>query len=294
MKYGIAALAILIPAAFACADRSVDETKPAAADGDVEIAIVSGSLTLTGWDRNEIRVVGTLGDDVEEFEFEVDGGDTEIRVKLPNNRRNRDGHARLEISLPSGSSIEAKTISAPIAVRGVYGRSIELKAISGKILVEDCRGEVQADVVSGTIDIAGDHESVEAESVSGSITIDGVTTEVDAQTVSGAITVTAGALRECALEALSGRIRYEGGLAPDGELDIEAFSGAVDVTFSEEVFGDYEIETFNGRIENAFGPEPQRKSRFGPGYEVRFTHGSGGKAQVRINSFNGRVELKNR
>ena len=294
MRVAIMFMTVLVPLTMAWSDTKVDSTKPAQPDGDIEIKIVTGSLKITGWDRNEIRVQGTLGDDVEKFIFEIDGDDAEIRVVLPKRRRGRvDRKARLEINVPRGSSIQVSVVSAPIELRGLSGDDIEVEAVSGKITIDDCRGDVDVETVSGSILIDGHHASVRVEAVSGTITIRGVSDEVDVETVSGSIDIEGAALRECKIEVLSGRVKYQGGLAPDGELDIEAFSGSVEIIFTNEVAGRYRIETFSGRIQNSFGPEPRKKNRFGPGYELDFTHGDG-DAEIQVNTFSGSVTLRTR
>ena len=291
MKRYVLVWALLAPTLWAWADRSIDETKPASGDGEITIKIVTGSLVIYGWDRDEIRVQGTLGEDVEEFIFEVDDDDAEIEVKLPKRRRgNVRGTSKLEISVPARSSVEASTVSAPISVSGVIGPDIELDAVSGRITVDDCRGELDVEVVSGAIQIDGNHETVNAESVSGRIEIRGVQREVKGETVSGGIEIYGGALEEVSLESVSGKILYEAGLAQGGELEIEAFNGGVEINFTSDVGGRYEIETFNGRISTNFGPDPQRKSRYGPGNELKFEHGDG-DARIKVNSFNGAVSI---
>ena len=57
--------ALLLFCGAAWADESVDRTIPASAAARIEIENVAGSIEVTGWDRNEVHIVGTLGDDVE-------------------------------------------------------------------------------------------------------------------------------------------------------------------------------------------------------------------------------------
>ena len=53
----LAATALLCTVAgVGWADEPIDETKPAAADGRVVISNLSGSVMVTGWDRDEISV----------------------------------------------------------------------------------------------------------------------------------------------------------------------------------------------------------------------------------------------
>ena len=57
----------------AVADEQVNKTIDASPDGYVEIYNTSGSIEVTGWDRDEIEIKGTLGDSVEELVVERDG-----------------------------------------------------------------------------------------------------------------------------------------------------------------------------------------------------------------------------
>lgn len=294
MRYGLIWTLCMAVAMTAGASREVDETKSVEADAEIEIVIVSGSIEVTGWNRNEIRVEGTLGDDIEEFIFEVDEDEAKIEAKPPKNKRrkrNAEVRAVLKISVPSGSSLEIRAVSAPITVTDVHGDSHEIRTVSGKILIDDCSGELEVNVVSGSIEVDGDHDSVEAGTVSGRVTIRGVSDSVEVETVSGSISISAGSLRRCDIEVLSGKIHYEGALTADGRLDVEAFSGTVHLDFTEPVYGRYDIETFSGGITCDFGPEPKRQSRFTPGRTLKFTHGDG-DARVSVETFSGKVIIE--
>ena len=58
----------------AMADRTIDETVPAEPDGEVSIELIAGSVLIVGWERNEVRVTGTVGDDVKEVDISSRGG----------------------------------------------------------------------------------------------------------------------------------------------------------------------------------------------------------------------------
>lgn len=293
MRYGLVSALCLAVAMTAGAERKIDETKSIEADAEIEIVIVSGSIEVVGWDRNEIRVEGTLGDEIEEFIFEVDDDEATIEVKVPKSKR-RKRHAEvraiLKISVPSKSSLEVRTSSAPVTITDVHGDDHEIRTISGKAIIEDCSGNLEVNVVSGSISVDGNHESVEAGSISGGVTIRGVSDSVEVETVSGSIDVVAKTLRRCSIEGLSGRIHFEGTLTEDGRLDVESFSGSVHLDFTKPVYGRYDIETFSGGIECDFGPDSKRKSRFLPGRTLKFRHGDG-NARVSVESFSGKVTI---
>ena len=56
----LAALAGLFASAPAAAQRRVERGVPAAADATIRIYNLTGSTTITGWDRDSVALVGTL------------------------------------------------------------------------------------------------------------------------------------------------------------------------------------------------------------------------------------------
>lgn len=272
--------------------KDVDETLDAEADGRVYVSNVSGDIVVKGWNRNQVRVVGEVGDDVEEFIFEVDGSETTIKVKVPK----RSGHfsnasADLEISVPEGSSVDVGTVSADIDVSGVNG-SLDLQSVSGDIDAVFGGGDIEAETVSGDVDIDGNGEDGEADlgSVSGDISADNLSGNLSAGTVSGDVDVTNGDFERTSLETVNGDIDYEAVLRDGGKLTATTVNGSIDLDFDGDVSARFEIETFNGSINNCFGPDPKRTSRYTPGLELSFTEG-GGNGRVAVDTMNGSISI---
>ncbi len=144
---------VALPIAASCSEDSIDRTVAAQAQGEVQISNVSGTVDVRGWDRNEIKVTGDIGEDVERVDIETNGGRTVIKVVLPRGS-SHDGDATLEIQVPRMSSIEVSAVSADVSSRGVLGTQ-RIKTVSGEI----------------TADVAGDNSEV--RSVSGDITVRG-------------------------------------------------------------------------------------------------------------------------
>lgn len=272
--------------------RDVNETMGADPSGSVEIYNTAGSVTVEGWSRNEVEVVGTLGNEVEDFVFERDGDDILIKVKAKKGRSGGRGYtSELSIKVPKDSSIDVATVSADIDVRGVYG-ALEATSVSGDIDLQAYGAEVEAETVSGDIDIQGDGKDSIAElvSVSGDVSAEKLAGEAQLETVSGDATLVRGAFDDVAIETVNGDIVFEAGLRKGARVAIETVNGKVNVDFIGDVSAEIEVETFNGRIRNCFGPEPERVSRYTPGYELRFTEG-GGDGQVSISTLNGGLNL---
>lgn len=288
----LTAAALLLVALPAAAAKAVDESVPANPDVRIHIESLAGRIQVSGWGSNEVRVTGTAGDDTDGVSVRGDAADLHIEVEIPEGhyKGHRDLDADLEISVPAGARIEVETVSAGITVDGVA--FAEAESVSGR--VEVTGGErVEAGSVSGDVKVTAVSGPVSAETVSGKLEISGVERRVEASTVSGEVHVSAGLVEEASFESVSGSVYFEGGLAAGGRLDAECHSGTVDLAFDSGISADFSVETFSGRIDNRLtGDTARRTSEFGPGYELEFSTGGGGR--VEVESFSGTVILRTR
>ena len=287
-RIGILALTMAAAAMPAAAQQRVDETKPAAKDGAVEVHNVAGSVRVTGWDQDQVAVTGTLGRGTERLEFTAGERRTVVRVVLPHNAHHVDG-SDLEIKVPRGSSLEVNTVSADISADKVSGETV-LESVSGEITVGGEPKRFTARTVSGDVDITAASAPGQAKSVSGTVKLNGVTGDVEAGSVSGDISVKGDGISHVDLETTSGDIRLDAGLAKDGRVTAKTVSGTVELVLPAATSADFDVTTFSGHITNAFGPEAKRTSEYGPGKELSFSTGTGGRIVAR--SFSGNVHLR--
>ena len=112
--------------------QRVDETRAAQPTGTVRINVVRGEISIEGWDRDEVLVKGLLDEELEEFVFEVDGGETEIEVRIPRNNNswhNRD-ETDLVIHVPENSNIAFRGVSVDVDANGTRG-NVEIGVVNG-------------------------------------------------------------------------------------------------------------------------------------------------------------------
>lgn len=293
MKTVLLTLAALLTGSLAASSQTtVEQTRPLSPNGTVEIENLAGSVTVMGWDRNEVRVSGQLGRDVVGLEVDGDGDEVDIEVEVSNfKNKSRGGlESHIEVQVPRGANVSVETLSADVEVADFGGR-LELESMSGNFRVA---GEVQAAVlesVSGNIRLDGNRTRVDAESVSGDVTLSGVAESVDVETVSGNVDVGASSVRNASLTSVNGRIEFNGVLASDARLDVEAHSSNVVVTLPETTSATFDLGTFSGEITNDFGATAKSGQGFLPGRRLEFTLGSG-DASVSVECFSGNIRLK--
>ena len=288
-----ALICVLTSLAFpwlAHAATSVDEHRAANPQGAVEIDNVAGLIDVQGWDKSEVAVTGTIGKDVERVEVAGEGNRTSIRVVLPQGHHwgMRDGEAHLVIHVPTNSSVAASMVSADLKVSAVHG-GLELRTVSGNISGEG-GGDVHANAVSGDIHLtANSAKVIEVKAISGNIVLTGGNADVEATTVSGDAQLTLGTVSRARFKTVSGNLSATLAAAADAQIEGESVSGDVKLDFASAPAADFDIQTISGEIDNCFGPKPI-ESRHGPGARLTFKTGDS-SARVRISSHSGDVRL---
>ncbi|HEV2111020.1 MAG TPA: DUF4097 family beta strand repeat-containing protein, partial [Gammaproteobacteria bacterium] len=197
------------------ADRSVNETRTAKPDGEVRIDNLAGSVRIHGWDKNQVRVTGTLGEEVERLEITSDDSGISIRVVLPHHGRGDncgECSADLNIDLPAASRLEVSTVSADIDARDLTG-SEELGTVSGNLVLDSSASRIDVRSVSGDVAVSGSAKSgrYSATSVSGTVQVSGVDGSLHAESVSGDVKVGNSRLSGAEVSSTSGNLTYEGG-----------------------------------------------------------------------------------
>ena len=275
--------------------RPVSGRRTMAPDGEVRIENVSGSIKVVAWDRSEVEVKGTVGEDVERLEFGGSDDYTTIKVVLP--RRHcgfDDASAELTISVPRMARLEIETVSADISVADSAG-AIRVNSVSGEVALRTRSRDITASSVSGEVDVVGSGAAgrISASSVSGDVRIEGVDAELELESVSGDAKLQRSKVSRLSMQSTSGDVTYSGTLQAGGAYEFQTVSGDVTVTLEGARDATFEISSFSGDIDNSFGPQARRTDKYAPGLELRFTEGKG-SARVRINTLSGEARLDGR
>lgn len=283
-----AVLAVAAPAAPPALAAQVDERRPAAADGLVEIENPAGSVRVVGWGKAEVAVTGALGRRAS-LNLTGDGRRTRVEVEV-------EGHPHatrsdIEVRVPAGSRLSVESFASSIVVSEVTG-PVTAETVNGSVSIAGSVKEVSAESVNGSVEVSGSPTRVHAGTVNGALTIRGARGELTASTVNGEVRVVAGGTFERAqLESVSGAIHFEGALAPRADLRAQTVSGEVELVLPASVAADFTVSTFSGNIDTDFGQARYRTGRHSPQKELTFSTGGGG-AKVAIETLSGSITLR--
>jgi hypothetical protein len=289
-RIAICALAALVvPWSLVHAGRAIQERRAADPQGEVEIVNLSGMVEVHGWDRNEVEVGGTAGENVERVDVSSAGNRTSIHVVSRSAHSwGSDGEAHLVVHVPAKSAVMATLVSANFKVTGLSG-DLKLQTVSGRVSGE-VSGDIRAATVSGDVQLtARAATAIEIKTISGDIRLMGGGGDVDITSVSGSATIELSDVTRGRFKSVSGDLTAALTLMPGGQIDSESVSGNVSLKFASTPNAEFDVQSFSGDIRNCFGPKPV-ESRYGPGRRLQFKNGEG-HAHVRVNTKSGDVEL---
>jgi DUF4097 and DUF4098 domain-containing protein YvlB len=269
------------------AKTPIEESRPIAADGLVEIDNLAGSMEITTWDKPEVRVSGELGEDVEELEIQESATGVKIRVRNRQDQRNVD-ETILRLQVPPTVSVQAESVTADLTVRELNGNSLVFATVTGDLTAEAQTQRLEVESVSGDISFAGATPRASVETVSGEIDLRGIEGEVAISTVSGDVSMAGSRIARGRFETVSGNLQLNLDLVERGRLNAESMSGDVKLQLPAGHQAEYTAQSYSGTIESDFG-EVSGNSH-GPGHSLSFQQGENG-ATIRIESFSGNVVI---
>jgi len=286
-----AVIGLAIASAAPAATRPVEHSGGMPADGRVSIENVAGSVKVAGWDQAEIRVTGTLGDDVKDLEFSAGARSVVKVVYKEGNHKSQgsEGGADLTIQVPRGCRLEVDVVSADLDVAGLEAE-LELATVSGKVDVRGACRRLEVASVSGDVTVDGAGRESEITTVSGSLKVRCDDADLEIETVTGEASVDCASLRSLKASTVNGTITMAGRPVAGARIEAESINGSLTLSVPADVDAAFEVSTFNGSIENAFGQKPERTDQYVPGQSLEFTNGKGA-ADVRLNTLNGKISI---
>jgi hypothetical protein len=257
----------------------IDTVVPFSRGGTVELSLLSGRIKVTGWDRQEVKVLATSEHAPLRFSA------SENRVSLEVERRG--GEVQYDVTVPRGTRLSLESLSGTITATGVGGE-IEAQSVSGSVQVNDAVGSVDAESVSGGVSVSAANGNVTAQSTSGSVAVRNVTGDIEAESVSGGIALDGIRSSSVRTETVSGPVTYTGSIDAGGRYSFVTHSGVLRLNLPASVGAVFSVETYSGDIDSDFPVTMQPGQGRNSHDRFEFTIGDG-KARVSAENFSGKI-----
>ena len=247
----------VIVASSAQAQKPVDVGLAVAPGTITHVRLQSGSVRLTGWDRDSVHVSGLLAPG-ETWAMRVDGDTVRLRAEgLP---RGLAAPSELDIFVPMSSALVVRAAAASLVVSD-FTADVDVATAAGNLLVEKARAIVRAETMQGTLTVFGPSPRVEASTASGALLVsvpyDTINDVPSARAIDDAA-LSAKPFGVVILRTVSGRITFDA--AGVDSAMVHSVRGDVRVTAVPTAAGVLRVDSHAGRV--VLGVESGAASRF--------------------------------
>ena len=180
-------------------------TYPLSANGRIELENLNGSVHISAWDQNEVKVDAVKYANTKErldevkIEVEAESDFVSIRSRYPDHNNTFNGGwndpagVEYTVMVPRNARLdEINLVNGSLDVNGVAGE-VRASCVNGKLTAQDLTGRLELSTVNGKLNAQfqqlGDN-SIQLSSVNGGLEVtlpSDANARIDASTVSGGI-----------------------------------------------------------------------------------------------------------
>lgn len=265
--------------------QQTDTVIPLGGAERVSVEAPGGSITVTTWAREEVRIVAEHSSRTY-IDIDRRGSTIDIDAEA---RRGPATIVDYEITVPASVGLELEGFYTNITVEGVDGE-VQAETNQGDIRIVGGRGSIEASTVSGSVVVEGAEGKVDVSSVAQGVRVRNASGEVYAETVGGTIALENLRARTVEAGSVGGRIEFDGELQAGGQYFFGTHGGSITVRVPPGSGATFNVATVHGSVSTDLAGAPERFER---GQRQSFTVGGGG-ALVEAETFSGRISLVRR
>jgi hypothetical protein len=273
------------------AQRAVSERFAVAADVNVRIQNIAGSVKVVGWDRDSIDVAAKVHDTPTE-RFAIHHSDAGVRIGLWDPAVESVQPSHFEVRVPAGASVWVRTGSAAVFVSGVRG-VIDVVAVGGAVEVRGAPREVFAESMTGAVVIDVKASVARAKTVSAPIRFHGAITDAAATSISGNVLIENADIQRGSFETVDGELRLVAPVRRGAALTFVTHAGAIEFLLPAATSAELLVRTYAGSLHSEFAAPIRTTASKLKGGTHSVTLG-GGDARLDVRTFRGRVVVRSR
>lgn len=234
--------------------ETFDNTYPASESVEIEVHNFNGSITLTSWDKNEVRVYALKKSmfskaDLDKAKITVDNGKTFI-IKSEKVGTNPQVSITYEIYFPKNLVITTvETSNGKIKMEGTSGDCF-VRSSNGGITIISHAGSINASTSNGGIDVQNISGDAYLNTSNGAITVYSIGGKVKAETSNGELNIK-NVKTILGARTSNGKIIVELPNTQESELELVTSNGSINCSIPRRLNLNIEATTSNGKIETS-------------------------------------------
>ncbi len=269
---------------------------------NLKFCVSEGSLTINGWDRDEVRIFVRDG---RRFGFkvlernakndkpnwvwaareDVDGPPTPFASCL--------GGGRVEIDVPIGATINLEARTSGATIDSV--KSVSVKIIEGSIGIRNVSGGVKAETYQGDVMLESSAGEITLKTTTGNILAydvnpGGIGDLLNAQTTSGTISLQKVSHRQIRSSSISGSVLFNSGFLAGGIYNFKTSNGSIELQIPADASSRFIASLGFGSFNSAIPLDVQSESITPGGKSIVATLGNG-SATVNLTTTSGSIRI---
>ena len=263
--------------------QQMDTTFAVSGTGQLDLQNQQGTVTISTWDRDELRIQATWDEGSGPVSIRHSGSNVRVRVE----REFEMPEVDFDLTLPRGMSIALQGVSLDVTIEDSRG-NISVQCVEGSIEVSGGRGNVALQTVDGSVSVRGAEGNIALHSIDGGVTVVDSRGTVAVESVSGDVQLLDIDSENVGVNVVDGDVTFRGAIHDGGRYFISTHDGDLDITVPSGANARVSIATFDGELVSDIPIQIEgdiSKRRFS------FTMGTG-RALVELSSFDGEIRLK--
>jgi Toastrack DUF4097 len=275
-----ALLAVSVGLALAASPPRVEKTLtyPTNLNPQITLYNLEGHVIVRAWDKAEVHALCATSSPRVTFEADpLPASGSTNRVRLVTHVQDpllagQDESADYTLDVPSDSTLEIRNRQGLVRIEKLTG-DIWIESVGGDVVVSDSSGHLTVGTLGGNIDIIRSAGRVEISSVTGNLHV---------------VSPTSSRLRA---STTSGKIVYEGDLAPGGIYVFSDYRGDMDIICPADSAFDLNARSVSGKVfkDPEFSVMAKRSSNDSRGKTSLL--GPHGNATLEVTSFSGNIRI---
>lgn len=263
--------------------QQVDTTFAVSAGSRLDLYNHQGSVTVTTWDRNDIRIRARW--DEGRRPIMIRNSDSGVRVRV----EPRDAgmpHVDFDITAPKSMSMAFQGVELAVRIEGSEG-NIAVQSVEGPVEVKGGRGNISLQTVDGEVSVRNADGKISVHAIEGPVTITDSRGALNVESVDGDVTLTDIDSDNVSVNVVDGDVSYDGTVHDDGRYFISTHDGDLTVRLPKGANARVSVATFDGDLVSDIPIQLEgdfSQKRFS------FTIGSG-RALMELSSFDGVIRL---
>lgn len=263
--------------------QQVDTTFAVSPDGRLDLYNHQGTVNVTTWDRDEIRIRASWAEG--RRPVMIRKADSGVRVRVEPRNAGLP-YVEFDITAPRRMSMAMQGVELAVRIDGVDG-NVSLQSVEGQLDVNGGRGNVSLQAVEGPVTVRNASGKISVNAVDGMVTILDSRGALRVESVDGDVMLQGIDSDDVGVNVVDGDVTYVGSIHDDGRYFISTHDGDLNITIPRDANARVSIATFDGELVSDIPIQLE-----GDFSQKRFSFTIGtGRALMELSSFDGVIRL---